>query len=96
VDLRVMLTFLEFYRTLIGFVNYRLYNELNLVYPPKIDYSKVAEGAEVDALQVESKLADWTKHATITEEQKDVAMSTDIDVATKSDMVNTIVSLRNN
>ncbi|KAI9480621.1 MAG: Pescadillo N-terminus-domain-containing protein [Benjaminiella poitrasii] len=37
VDFRVMLTFLEFYRTLIGFVNFRLYNELNMSYPPKID-----------------------------------------------------------
>ncbi|KAI8048531.1 Pescadillo N-terminus-domain-containing protein [Syncephalis plumigaleata] len=87
VDLRVMLTFLEFYRTLIGFVNYRLYNELNLVYPPKIDYAKVAEGAEVDALQIESKLFDWSKHATITEEQKDVTMSTEAEATTKSDMI---------
>lgn len=37
VDFRVMLTFLEFYRTLVGFVNFRLYNEMNMAYPPKID-----------------------------------------------------------
>ncbi|GAA5800642.1 Pescadillo N-terminus-domain-containing protein [Helicostylum pulchrum] len=37
VDFRVMLTFLEFYRTLVGFVNFRLYNEINMTYPPKID-----------------------------------------------------------
>lgn len=37
VDFRVMLTFLEFYRTLVGFVNFKLYNELNMTYPPKID-----------------------------------------------------------
>ncbi|RKP23563.1 Pescadillo N-terminus-domain-containing protein [Syncephalis pseudoplumigaleata] len=81
VDLRVMLTFLEFYRTLIGFVNYRLYNELSLVYPPKIDYAKVAEGAEVDAMQIESKLFDWSKHATVTEEH-----ATDA-TANRSDMI---------
>ncbi|KAI8967389.1 Pescadillo N-terminus-domain-containing protein [Mycotypha africana] len=37
VDFRVMLTFLEFYRTLVGFVNFKLYNEINMAYPPKID-----------------------------------------------------------
>ncbi|KAI8047589.1 Pescadillo N-terminus-domain-containing protein [Gilbertella persicaria] len=37
VDFRVMLTFLEFYRTLVGFVNFKLYNEMNMIYPPKLD-----------------------------------------------------------
>ncbi|KAI8886917.1 hypothetical protein K501DRAFT_321625 [Backusella circina FSU 941] len=37
VDFRVMLTFLEFYRTLVGFINFKLYNEINMTYPPKID-----------------------------------------------------------
>ncbi|KAI8093376.1 Pescadillo N-terminus-domain-containing protein [Halteromyces radiatus] len=37
VDFRVMTTFLDFYITLMGFVNYRLYNELNISYPPKLD-----------------------------------------------------------
>ncbi|KAG1623281.1 hypothetical protein G6F46_000163 [Rhizopus delemar] len=37
VDFRVMLTFLEFYRTLVGFVNFKLYTELNMTYPPKVD-----------------------------------------------------------
>jgi pescadillo protein len=35
VDFRVMLTFLEFYSTMLGFVNYKLYSDLNLHYPPK-------------------------------------------------------------
>ncbi|RKP08651.1 Pescadillo N-terminus-domain-containing protein [Thamnocephalis sphaerospora] len=51
VDLRVMMTFLEFYRTLIGFVNYRLYDELGLVYPPKLDLSKDSAAAGMDALK---------------------------------------------
>ncbi|BFZ53039.1 mRNA-binding ribosome synthesis protein nop7 [Savitreella phatthalungensis] len=37
VDFRIMLTFLEFYQTFVGFVNYRLYTELGFIYPPKID-----------------------------------------------------------
>lgn len=36
VDYRVMATFTEFYTTLLGFVNFRLYHSLNLVYPPKV------------------------------------------------------------
>uniref|UniRef100_A0A672RFG9 Pescadillo homolog n=1 Tax=Sinocyclocheilus grahami TaxID=75366 RepID=A0A672RFG9_SINGR len=37
VDYRVMATFTELYTTLLGFVNFRLYQTLNLVYPPKLD-----------------------------------------------------------
>ncbi|KAL4636112.1 hypothetical protein GN956_G13247 [Arapaima gigas] len=36
VDYRVMATFTEFYTTLLGFINFRLYQSLNLVYPPKV------------------------------------------------------------
>uniref|UniRef100_A0A8B9SYJ7 Pescadillo homolog n=1 Tax=Anas platyrhynchos TaxID=8839 RepID=A0A8B9SYJ7_ANAPL len=36
VDYRVMATFTEFYTTLLGFVNFRLYHSLNLHYPPKV------------------------------------------------------------
>ena len=31
-----MATFTEFYTTLLGFVNFRLYQLLNLHYPPKV------------------------------------------------------------
>lgn len=31
-----MATFTELYTTLLGFVNFRLYHSLNLVYPPKV------------------------------------------------------------
>ncbi|XP_037022721.2 pescadillo homolog [Artibeus jamaicensis] len=37
VDYRVMATFTEFYTTLLGFVNFRLYQSLNLYYPPKLE-----------------------------------------------------------
>uniref|UniRef100_A0A6Q2WQX9 Pescadillo homolog n=1 Tax=Esox lucius TaxID=8010 RepID=A0A6Q2WQX9_ESOLU len=39
VDYRVMATFTEMYTTLLGFVNFRLYQTLNLVYPPKVSQS---------------------------------------------------------
>ena len=37
VDFRIMDTFLEFYTTLLGFVNYRLYSSVGLIYPPKFN-----------------------------------------------------------
>uniref|UniRef100_A0A663DV14 Pescadillo homolog n=1 Tax=Aquila chrysaetos chrysaetos TaxID=223781 RepID=A0A663DV14_AQUCH len=60
VDYRVMATFTEFYTTLLGFVNFRLYHSLNLLYPPKIDGQadvelKPAEGKEY-AMDSESYL----------------------------------------
>jgi len=39
VDFKVMATFLEFYTTLLGFVNYKLYSDLGLVYPPKLTFT---------------------------------------------------------
>ena len=36
VDFKIMSIFVEFYITMLGFVNYRLYNTLNLYYPPKL------------------------------------------------------------
>lgn len=40
IDFRIMLTFLEFYSTLLHFVLYKLYTDSGLVYPPKIDEKK--------------------------------------------------------
>ena len=34
--MKVMAIFSEFYTTLLGFVNYRLFHTLNLMYPPKL------------------------------------------------------------
>ena len=34
VDYRVMSTFLDFYITLLKFINYKLYSSMSLVYPP--------------------------------------------------------------
>ncbi len=37
VDYKIMMTFLEFYEVFLKFVNYKLYQNMNLVYPPKVD-----------------------------------------------------------
>lgn len=46
VDYRVMLSFLEFYTTMLQFVNFKLYHLLGLRYPPVLDerLEKAAEG----------------------------------------------------
>lgn len=48
VDYRVMATFTELYTTLLGFVNFRLYHSLNLIYPPKLDTKAVLDLKEED------------------------------------------------
>ncbi|XP_005993371.1 pescadillo [Latimeria chalumnae] len=53
VDYRVMATFTEFYTTLLGFVNFRLYQSLNLVYPPKLE----------GKMEMELKIKDEGKYA---------------------------------
>uniref|UniRef100_A0A1D2AC54 Pescadillo homolog n=2 Tax=Auxenochlorella protothecoides TaxID=3075 RepID=A0A1D2AC54_AUXPR len=50
VDYRVMLTFLEFYQTLLQFVNFRLYHLLGLRYPPLLDPELEEGAAELEAV----------------------------------------------
>lgn len=50
VDFRVMLTFVEFYETLIGFANFKLYYSLSLKYPPILDPRLEAAAAELYAI----------------------------------------------
>ncbi|GJN90187.1 hypothetical protein Rhopal_003186-T1 [Rhodotorula paludigena] len=52
-DYRIMLTFLELYQTLLGFVFFRLYTDNNLVYPPKLDEVLDENGAGLGALLLE-------------------------------------------
>lgn len=55
VDFRIMGTFIEFYMTLLGFVNFRLYTTLGLKYPPKFDQTKDENAAELGAFTLEGK-----------------------------------------
>ncbi|KAI5479374.1 hypothetical protein MNV49_003708 [Pseudohyphozyma bogoriensis] len=52
-DFRIMLTFLELYQTLLGFVFYKLFTDINLVYPPKLDAVLDENGAGIGALLLE-------------------------------------------
>ncbi|KAL5766529.1 hypothetical protein ACOSP7_017146 [Xanthoceras sorbifolium] len=46
----VLLTFLEFYETLLAFVNFKLYHSINVKYPPILDSKLEASAAELYAL----------------------------------------------
>ncbi|KAL1812287.1 pescadillo homolog [Daucus carota subsp. sativus] len=50
VDYKVMLTFLEFYETLLAFVNFKIYNSINVKYPPILDPRLEALAADLYAL----------------------------------------------
>lgn len=52
VDFRIMSTFLELYQTLLGFVLYKLYTDINLVYPPHFDESQDEQAAGFGALRL--------------------------------------------
>lgn len=53
VDYRIMGTFVEFYCTLLGFINYKLFTEIGLVYPPRFDAQSDERGAELSAFTLE-------------------------------------------
>lgn len=55
VDFRIMGTFVEFYMTLLGFVNFRLYTSIGLKYPPKFDQAMDANAADLGAFTLEGK-----------------------------------------
>ncbi|KAJ3115785.1 mRNA-binding ribosome synthesis protein nop7, partial [Nowakowskiella sp. JEL0407] len=54
VDFKVMGTFLELYQTHLGFVNFKLYTDAGLSYPPKIDLKKDDGSAGLNCFILES------------------------------------------
>jgi len=55
VDYRIMATFVDFYTTLLGFVNFRLYSTIGIRYPPKFDTRSDENGAELAAFTLEGR-----------------------------------------
>jgi pescadillo protein len=53
-----MLTFLELYQTLLGFVFFKLYTDIGLVYPPPFDLNKQDSGAGIGAFTLEESNRD--------------------------------------
>lgn len=46
VDFRIMSTFVEFYSIMLGFVNFKSYQDIGLIYPPKLSIPKTAESSD--------------------------------------------------
>ncbi|KAJ5096050.1 hypothetical protein NUU61_005406 [Penicillium alfredii] len=63
VDYRIMATFVDFYTTLLGFVNFRLYSTIGLRYPPKFDTRSDENGAELAAFTLEGRAVGETPKA---------------------------------
>ena len=63
VDFRIMSTFVEFYTTLLGFVNFRLYTSVGLIYPPKLDAKRDEGGGELEALTLQESNLDGSHPA---------------------------------
>ncbi|KAI1293855.1 Pescadillo -like protein [Halotydeus destructor] len=56
VDYKVLMTFTEFYITLMGFVNYKLFSSINLCYPPKSAVGITKEQAKLMAGEDEADI----------------------------------------
>lgn len=59
IDYRIMNTFLDFYETLMEFVNYKLYHSLNLKYPPDLVKS-AQDGMTLDVFQFHKEKQEQT------------------------------------
>ncbi|KAG6162532.1 mRNA-binding ribosome synthesis protein nop7 [Claviceps purpurea] len=80
VDFRIMGTFVEFYMTLLSFVNFRLYTSVGLKYPPKFDAAKDANAAELGAFTLEGKTLVGTEE----EKKTEKASSHEVDPKTQA------------
>nr|SVE89855.1 EOG090X05E6 [Daphnia sinensis]SVE90483.1 EOG090X05E6 [Daphnia sinensis] len=57
VDYRIMTNFVDFYTSMLGFINFRLYHSINLQYPPKLPGITVKEDAtDEDAVEEYNEL----------------------------------------
>lgn len=56
VDFRVMMVFLDFYETMLKFVNFKLYHDIGLVYPPAINTDSESRGLGLSHIISNTKL----------------------------------------
>ena len=68
VDFRIMGTFVEFYTTLLGFVNFRLYTTIGLIYPPRFNAKSDEQGGELDAIVLEARAIEEPKEIELVRE----------------------------
>lgn len=90
VDFRVMVTFLDLYQTVTGFVLFKLYKDANLVYPPPLDQAKDQAGAGMSAIQLTEKNAEVLqgRHNEPQQAARGTQSVTDKDVAKEIQAIN--------
>ena len=73
VDYRVMITFLEFYETMLKFVFFKLYHDVSLKYPPQMDSKLESKAAGLNAIITDGKEAtlDGEETANVADEAED-------------------------
>ncbi|THH34015.1 hypothetical protein EUX98_g20 [Antrodiella citrinella] len=92
VDVRVMLTFLELYQTLLGFVFFKLYTDAGLIYPPPLDAKKDESAAGIGAFSLqEARLA---SEETVVKSQKSKVVLDDAKRISSKDVRQTIKSIQ--
>lgn len=67
-----MSTFLEVHETLLGFVNFKLYSDLNLIYPPKLDQTLLENGCGLDAYILESNQPKVDSSSSLSKQEKKI------------------------
>jgi pescadillo protein len=86
VDFRLISTFLEFYTVAAKFVMFKLYHELGLVYPPKLDQQLIDEGAHLVAVEPEriedAKRREAREAATVKEAESEIQKASRARIAT--------------
>ncbi|QPG72797.1 hypothetical protein FOA43_000099 [Brettanomyces nanus] len=87
IDFKVMATFLEFYTTLLHFVLYRLYSASGLVYPPRINESKLKGIGGLSSYVLEGRKDDNTLFPEVegSEEKEAILSKEEITNAIKAD-----------
>ncbi|KAJ1568424.1 mRNA-binding ribosome synthesis protein nop7, partial [Nowakowskiella sp. JEL0078] len=93
VDFKVMGTFLELYQTHLGFVNFKLYSDAGLSYPPKIDLEKDSGSAGLNCFTLESKDGQvFTDPAT---NRSETTLAKSLSDAERNEMEKRVQSLKN-
>ncbi|XP_064461304.1 pescadillo homolog [Ornithodoros turicata] len=82
VDFKIMATFTDFYVTLLGCINYKLYNNLNLYYPPKLHLTS-EDQEDVGEVDEEEGVVD--RIASLTEKLKSMVSAEPSDDAPQLD-----------
>ncbi|SGZ52829.1 CIC11C00000004695 [Sungouiella intermedia] len=81
IDFRIMLTFLEFYSTLLHFVLFKLYSDADLVYPPPIDTDKLKGVGGLSAYVLKTK--DESVSSLLPAERSNETESSSVEVKTQ-------------